>query len=177
MSEVKRLRNIAETLPPEWLKPPGLKVATLDAQIRLGCLNTIVLLVFLLASASSAEGQTTPLQDTLSISEQIKAEWARADREAEKATPSFREQKANWARESRDAEKHGLSFREKKAEWTAEWDRASREAEKQGPSFPEQKAEWDRQSREAEKHGPSFREWTRENKRREVESGPKKDRP
>jgi hypothetical protein len=110
----------------------------------------------LLASASSAEGQTTPLPaSTLSISEQIEAEWARADREAEKATPSFSEQKANWARESRDAEKHGLSFREKKAEWTAEWDRASREAEK---------------------HGPSFREWTRENKR-EAESGPKRDRP
>jgi hypothetical protein len=157
---------------------PGLKVATVDPQI--GSLKKIVLLVFLLASASSAEGQTTPLpasKDTLSISEQIKAEWARADREAEKATPSFREQKADWARANRDAEKHGLSFREQKADWAAEWDRASREAEKQGPSFPEQKAEWDRQSREAEKHGPSFREWTRENKRREVESGPKKDRP
>ena len=89
------------------LNSPGLKVATLDAQIRLGCLNTIVLLVFLLASASSAEGQTTPLpasKDTLSISEQIKAEWARADREAEKATPSFREQKADWARANKDAE-------------------------------------------------------------------------
>ena len=60
---------------------PGLKVATVNPQI--GCLKKIVLLVFLLASASSAEGQTTPLQDTLSISEQIKAEWARADREAE----------------------------------------------------------------------------------------------
>jgi hypothetical protein len=179
ISEVKRLRNIAETLPPEWLKPLGLKVATLDAQIRLGCLNTIVLLVFLLASASSAEGQTTPLpasKDTLSFQER-KAEWAREDREAEKYGLSFREQKAEWARANRDAEKHGLSFREQKADWAAEWDRASREAEKQGPSFPEQKAEWDRQSREAEKHGPSFREWTRENKRREVESGPKKDRP
>ena len=158
VSEVTRLRNIAETLPPEWLKPLGLKVATLDAQIRLGCLNTIVLLVFLLASASSAEGQTTPLP-------------------ASKDTLSFQERKAEWAREDREAEKYGLSFREQKADWAAEWDRASREAEKQGPSFPEQKAEWDRQSREAEKHGPSFREWTRENKRREVESGPKKDRP
>ena len=54
---------------------PGLKVATVNPQI--GCLKKIVLLVFLLASASSAEGQTTPLpasKDTLSIREQINAE-------------------------------------------------------------------------------------------------------
>jgi hypothetical protein len=98
-------------------------------------LNTIVLLVFLLASASSAEGQTTPLQDTLSISEQIKAEWARADREAEKATPSFREQKADWARANKDAEKHGLSFREQKADWA----RANKDAENGPKDRP-----WDR---------------------------------
>ena len=112
------------------------KVATVDPQI--GSLKKIVLLVFLLASASSAEGQTTPLpasKDTLSISEQIKAEWARADREAEKATPSFSEQKANWARESRDAEKHGLSFREQKADWA----RANKDAENGPKDRP-----WDR---------------------------------
>jgi hypothetical protein len=82
---------------------PGLKVATVNPQI--GCLKKIVLLVFLLASASSAEGQTTPLLALKdSIREQINAEWARADREAEKATPSFGEQKANWARANKDAE-------------------------------------------------------------------------
>jgi len=115
---------------------PGLKVATVDPQI--GSLKKIVLLVFLLASASSAEGQTTPLpasKDTLSISEQIKAEWARADREAEKATPSFREQKADWARANKDAEKHGLSFREQKADWA----RANKDAENGPKDRP-----WDR---------------------------------
>ena len=115
---------------------PGLKVAKVDPQI--GSLKKIVLLVFLLASASSAEGQTTPLpasKDTLSISEQIKAEWARADREAEKATPSFREQKADWARANKDAEKHGLSFREQKADWA----RANKDAENGPKDRP-----WDR---------------------------------
>jgi hypothetical protein len=115
---------------------PGLKVVTVDPQI--GSLKKIVLLVFLLASASSAEGQTTPLpasKDTLSISEQIKAEWARADREAEKATPSFREQKADWARANKDAEKHGLSFREQKADWA----RANKDAENGPKDRP-----WDR---------------------------------
>ena len=115
---------------------PGLKVVTVDPQI--GSLKKIVLLVFLLASASSAEGQTTPLpasKDTLSIGEQIKAEWARADREAEKATPSFREQKAEWARASREAEKHGLSFREQKADWA----RANKDAENGPKDRP-----WDR---------------------------------
>ena len=108
---------------------PGLNVTTINPQIGL---KKIVLLFFLLASASSAEGQTTPLpasKDTLSIREQINAEWARADREAEKASPSFRE---------------------KKAEWAAEWERVDKEAEKLGPSF----SEWIRENKREAQSGP-----------------------
>jgi len=119
----------------EWLNLPDLKVAIIESQ---GYLMKIALSVLLLASTSSAEAQTTPLpasRDTLSISEQINAEWSRADREAEKAIPSFREQKADWARASREAEKHGLSFREQKADWA----RANKDAENGPKDRP-----WDR---------------------------------
>jgi hypothetical protein len=104
---------------------PGLTVAT--AKPKIACLKKITLLVFLLASVTSAEGQTAPLpnsKDTLSIRAQIEAEWARSDREAERRDLSFSERKADWARANRDVE-NGPKARpwDRDAEGNRPWDR------------------------------------------------------
>jgi hypothetical protein len=93
-------------------------------------------LVVFFAGASVAEGQTTSRsasRDAL-IRQQIEAEWARADREAEKATPSFHELKAEWA---------------------ARWERVNRELEK-GLSYREQKTKVKREAENGQEH-PSDR--------------------
>jgi hypothetical protein len=102
---------------------------------QIGFSKRIMLLVFLLASVSSAEGQTTPLpasKDTLSIRAQIEAEWARADREAEKRDLSFSERKADWARANKDAET-GPKDRpwDRDAQGNRPWDRKEAPAPKE----------------------------------------------
>jgi hypothetical protein len=79
---------------------PAVKVASVNSHMGR------VLLIFFLATVSSADGQTLPpaASKTPSIGEQIEAEWARSDKEAEKHNLSFRELKAKWARANKDAE-------------------------------------------------------------------------